>query len=144
MSDKKVAIVTGAANGIGEAAAKLFAREGYAVAIMDTDEKVHGVRDAVAAAGGECHAKQCDVSKEPDVVAFVGDVMKKYGRIDVLNNNAGIVVVKPLEETTWEDYRRVGPLTLSLDHRGADGSFRVWFTDVAVRLAGQSAWISAQ
>lgn len=51
---------------------------------------------------------------------------------------------KPTRVTTWEDYRRVGPLTLSLDHRGADGSFRVWFTDVAVRLAGQSAWISAQ
>ena len=112
MSDKKVAIVTGAANGIGEAAAKLFAREGYAVAIMDTDEKVHGVRDAMAASGGECYAEQRDVSKEPDVVAFVGGVMKKYGRIDVLNNNAGIVVVKPLDETTWEDYRRVVDVNL--------------------------------
>ena len=47
---------------------------------------------------------------------------------------------KPTRITTWEDYRRVGPLTLSLDHRGPDGGFRVWFTDVAVRLAGQTDW----
>ncbi len=50
---------------------------------------------------------------------------------------------KPTRIATWEDYRRVGPLTLSLDHRGPDGSFRVWFTDVAVRVAGQSGWVSA-
>lgn len=49
---------------------------------------------------------------------------------------------KPTRIATWEDYRRVGPLTLALDHRGPDGVFRVWFTDVAVRVAGQSGWIS--
>ncbi len=51
---------------------------------------------------------------------------------------------QPTRITTWEDYRRVGPLTLALDHRGPDGSFRVWFTDVAVRVAGRSDWISAR
>jgi hypothetical protein len=51
---------------------------------------------------------------------------------------------KPTRVTTWEDHRRVGPLTLSLDHRGPDGSFRVWFTDVAVRLGGQSDWVNAR
>jgi hypothetical protein len=50
----------------------------------------------------------------------------------------------PTRITTWEDYRRAGPLTLALDHRGPDGSFRVWFTDVAVRLAGQTAWTVAR
>jgi len=48
---------------------------------------------------------------------------------------------KPTRIATWEDYRRVGPLTLSLDHRGPDGVFRVWFTDVAVRVTGQPGWI---
>jgi hypothetical protein len=47
---------------------------------------------------------------------------------------------KPTRVTTWEDYRREGPLTLSLDHNSPDGSFRVWFTDVAVRLAGRPEW----
>jgi len=49
----------------------------------------------------------------------------------------------PTRITTWEDYRRVGPLTLALNHRGSEGNFRVWFTDVAVRLAGQTDWISS-
>jgi hypothetical protein len=48
---------------------------------------------------------------------------------------------KPTRITTWEDYRKVGPLTLSLDHKGPDGVFRVWFTDVAVRLSGNPDWI---
>jgi hypothetical protein len=47
---------------------------------------------------------------------------------------------KPTRITTWEDYRKVGPLTLSFDHKSADGVFRVWFTDVTVRLAGSSEW----
>jgi hypothetical protein len=51
---------------------------------------------------------------------------------------------KPTRITTWEDYRRVGPLTLSLDHRGPEGGFRVWFTDVAVRVSGQPGWLPAQ
>ncbi len=112
MSVKKVAVVTGAANGIGEAAARLFARRGYAAAIMDINEKIYEVRDDITAVGGQCIAKQCDTSKEKDVEEFIAHVMKTYGRIDALNNNAGIVIVKPLEETTWEDYRRVVDVNL--------------------------------
>lgn len=52
--------------------------------------------------------------------------------------------IKPTRITTWEDYKKVGPLTLSLDHHSPDGVFRVWFTDVAVRLAGKSDWIMAK
>ena len=51
---------------------------------------------------------------------------------------------KPTRVTTWEDYKKVGPLTLSLDHNSADGAFRVWFTDVAVRLSGKSEWVMAK
>jgi hypothetical protein len=51
---------------------------------------------------------------------------------------------KPTRVTTWEGYQKVGPLTLSLDHQSADGAFRVWFTDVAVRLAGKSEWVPAK
>jgi hypothetical protein len=50
---------------------------------------------------------------------------------------------RPTRIATWEDHRRVGPLVLSLDHRGPD-SFRVWFTDVGVRLIGQDQWTHAQ
>jgi hypothetical protein len=48
---------------------------------------------------------------------------------------------KPTRVTTWEEYRKAGPLTLALDHKGPDGVFRVWFTDVAVRLTGKPDWI---
>jgi hypothetical protein len=48
---------------------------------------------------------------------------------------------KPTRITTWEDYKKVGPLTLSLDRHSPDGVFRVWFTDVAVRLSGKSDWV---
>jgi hypothetical protein len=51
---------------------------------------------------------------------------------------------KPTRVTTWEDYKKVGPLTLSLDHNSADGAFRVWFTDVAVRLSGSAEWVMAK
>jgi hypothetical protein len=50
----------------------------------------------------------------------------------------------PTRVTTWEDYKTLGPLTLSLDHRGPDGVFRVWFTDVSVRLAGKPDWVTAR
>lgn len=46
----------------------------------------------------------------------------------------------PTRQTTWQDYRKVGPLMLSLDHRGQDAGFRVWFTQVAVQLAGTDTW----
>ena len=51
---------------------------------------------------------------------------------------------KPTRVTTWEDYKSVGPLTLSLDHKGQDGILRVWFTDVAVRLSGSTEWVVAK
>ena len=47
----------------------------------------------------------------------------------------------PTRVTTWEDHRKAGPLSISLDHKSADGKFRVWFTDVAVRLTGKPDWI---
>ncbi|MCL1952741.1 MAG: SDR family NAD(P)-dependent oxidoreductase, partial [Oscillospiraceae bacterium] len=83
MTDKKVAIVNGAASGIGKAAALQFAREGYAVAAFDINQAVHdlGIEDSVTYRG--------DVACEADVAAFVAQVEEKYGRVDVLNCNAG-------------------------------------------------------
>jgi NAD(P)-dependent dehydrogenase (short-subunit alcohol dehydrogenase family) len=112
MIDRHVAIVTGAANGIGEATAKLFAQNGYAVAIIDIVDRVEEVATEIRSAGGECLFMKGDVSNESDVRAFVGQVMEAYGRIDALVNNAGTVVVKPLEETDWADFKRVVDVNL--------------------------------
>ena len=112
MTDKQVAIVTGGANGIGEATAKLFAQNGYAVAIVDVADRVAHVAAEIESGGGECLSAKGDVSNESDVKAFVDQVMRAYGRIDALINNAGTVVVKPLEEIDWADFRRVVDVNL--------------------------------
>jgi len=108
MIDKKVAIVTGAANGIGKATALQFAREGYAVGMFDISAEL----DNVAAGMEDCIAYVGDVANEADVAAFTTQVLVRWGRIDVLNNNAGIVVVKPLEDTDYEDFMRVATVNL--------------------------------
>jgi len=112
MIDKQVAIVTGAANGIGEATAKLFAENGYAVAMIDIVDRGEQVAREIESAGGTGFFARGDVSNESDVRAFVDQVMRLYGRIDALINNAGVVVVKPLEEIEWTDFRRVVDVNL--------------------------------
>jgi len=112
MTDKQVAIVTGGANGIGEATAKLFAQNNYAVAIIDIVDRVEQVATEIKSEGGECLFAKGDVSNESHVKAFVDQMMRVYGRIDALINNAGIVVVKPLEEIDWADFRRVVDVNL--------------------------------
>ncbi len=112
MRHERVAIVTGGANGIGEATARVFARNGYAVAIIDIVDRVEEVAAGIESEGGECLFARGDVSSESDVRAFVDQVMRAYGRIDALINNAGTVVVKPLEEIDWTDFRRVVDVNL--------------------------------
>jgi NAD(P)-dependent dehydrogenase (short-subunit alcohol dehydrogenase family) len=112
MTHKQVAIVTGAANGIGEATAKLFAQNDYAVAVIDIVDRVEQVAEEIKSKGGGSLFTKGDVSDESHVKAFVDQVMGAYGRIDALINNAGIVVVKPLEEIDWADFRRVVDVNL--------------------------------
>ena len=88
MSIARVAIVTGAADGIGWATAQRFAQEGARVVVVDLREDAARAR---AAELGDSHlGLRCDVGSEPDVIAVVRDVVERYGRIDVLVNNAGV------------------------------------------------------
>jgi len=112
MTNKNVAIVTGGANGIGEATAKLFAQNGYAVAIIDIVDRVEQVAAEIESQAGDCLFVRGDVSNENEVKTFVDQVMEVHGRIDALINNAGTVVVKPLEEVDWADFRRVVDVNL--------------------------------
>jgi 3-oxoacyl-[acyl-carrier protein] reductase len=92
MSDKKIAVVTGASRGIGAAIAKRLAADGCFVVVNynGAKEKADAVVSEIQAAGGEAAAMQCDVSDFEASSAFVASVIKTYGRIDILVNNAGI------------------------------------------------------
>ncbi|AEC02263.1 SDR family NAD(P)-dependent oxidoreductase [Parasphaerochaeta coccoides] len=112
MKEIRVAMITGAASGIGRAAAKKFSENGYAVAMIDKNTAIKEVEDELRKNGAESFGFSGDVSRETDVKAFVEETLTRYGRIDVLNCNAGIVVVKPLEETTYDEFLRVAEVNI--------------------------------
>ena len=104
----KVAVVTGAGSGIGRAAAVKLAREGAKVVAADVNEE--GGKETVAlvrSAGGEASFQRTDVSKFTEVEALVNLAVEEYGGLDVMFNNAGIGVFKPLLEHEPEDFDKV-------------------------------------
>jgi NAD(P)-dependent dehydrogenase (short-subunit alcohol dehydrogenase family) len=89
--EDKVAIVTGAAHGMGEAEVRLFAQEGAKVVVADVlGEQAEAVAADIRARGGEAIAATIDVTSEPAWVALIEKTVARYGRLDILVNNAGI------------------------------------------------------
>ena len=109
----RVALVTGAARGIGLAAAKRFLAEGYKVALLDINsETLHAAHTALAHEH-DIMAIECDVS-QPDAVMLAFDaVARQFGRLDALVNNAGIAIFKPILDVTYEDWSRVMAVNLT-------------------------------
>ncbi len=104
----KVALVSGAAKGIGAACATLLAEQGAAVLVADVDAVAgQGVADGIAAAGGRAAFLPLDVTREADWQRGIDMALTRFGGLDVLVNNAGIAIVRTLLETTLEDWRRV-------------------------------------
>jgi NAD(P)-dependent dehydrogenase (short-subunit alcohol dehydrogenase family) len=102
----KVAIVTGAGSGIGRAVALAFAREGARVVANDrrTDGMGEETVAMIRAMGGEALYVAADVSREEQVVRLIRTAVETYGKLDVLVNNAGVSVYRPLQELTEEDF----------------------------------------
>lgn len=105
----KVAIVTGASNGIGRAIAERFAEEGAIVVVnfSKSGEKAQQVVTGIQAKGGKAVAVQADMSLVGDARRLVIDTVKQFGRLDILVNNAGRFMPKPLMETTEDDFDQV-------------------------------------
>src|SRR5436190_19442615 len=113
----KIAIVTGAGRGIGLATAKALARQGVRVLIADiTKMAAEAAAEEVGKIGArDARGVACDVSNESDVIATVDLAIKHFGSFDILVNNAGVMIFKPLEAQTSEDWNRV----LGVDLLGA-------------------------
>lgn len=112
-SHQKVALVTGAARGIGLAVARKFVADGWRVALLDIEPLL--LREAVAALAEPERTLPlvCDVADPAAVAAAVEAIDAKFGRLDALVNNAGIAVFKPILETTDAEWSRVLDVNLS-------------------------------
>ena len=109
----KVAIVTGAAMGIGQAVAELLAERGAKVAIVDRDEvPAKEVADTLSARGFEVRAIATDVSSGAQVAACIAEVVDAWGRIDIVSNNAGIQRYGTVETTTESEWDEVIDINL--------------------------------
>jgi NAD(P)-dependent dehydrogenase (short-subunit alcohol dehydrogenase family) len=108
----KVAVITGAANGIGQAFAKRLAEDGVHIVIADMTSGEETAK-LVTAAGRRALVCRCDVTSQVDVTALKAEVEREFGRCDILINCAGIFPQRPFEQMTFEDWRRV--LSINLD-----------------------------
>ncbi|MER7741870.1 glucose 1-dehydrogenase [Streptomyces sp. NPDC096538] len=142
----KVAVVTGAAQGLGAAFAKNLAAEGAAVVVNyypGDKERAAAVVAAIEDAGGRAIALPADVTKESDLRTLFDETVRAFGAVDILVNNAGVYAFGPLEETTEEDFRRqfdtnvLGVLLASKEavkHFGRDGGSIVNISTAAAQL----------
>jgi 3-oxoacyl-[acyl-carrier protein] reductase len=105
----KVAIVTGASNGIGRAIAERLGEEGATVVVNygKSADKAKQVVAGIEAKGGTAVALQADASAPAEVRRLVRDTVKQFGRLDILVNNAGMFISKALIETTEEEFDRI-------------------------------------
>jgi NAD(P)-dependent dehydrogenase (short-subunit alcohol dehydrogenase family) len=104
--DGKVAVITGAASGMGRATAIRFAKEGAAVVVADLNSQgAETVISEIAAAGGRAVYQRTDVISEPDIKSVIDRAVKEYGRLDITYNNAGVAgAVGKIEDTRGEDW----------------------------------------
>src|SRR6202171_4593376 len=104
--NKRVAVVTGGTQGIGRRTSELFAERGYDLAIIDMHQPAETMK-AIETSGGEGIGYAGDIADDATVNQFAQQVFDRFGRVDVLVNNAGVSLISPAEHTAVHDYRRV-------------------------------------
>jgi NAD(P)-dependent dehydrogenase (short-subunit alcohol dehydrogenase family) len=149
MLEGKVAMITGASQGLGRALALAFAREGAQVVInARSEESICPVAEEAGSLGAEVLALAADVSRSADVERLVGAAMERFGHVDVLVNNAGVLGPRvPIEEYPEDEWRRVidanltGPFLVTkaaIPHMPEGGSIVNVVSGVSVE--GRARW----
>ncbi len=135
-AQEKTVLITGASRGIGAVVARRFADAGYNTIVnyAGGKEEAEQLVSAIKANGGEAIALQADVSKPDQVKRLFDEAIARYGKIDVLVNNAGIMITKLLKDTTDEDFTR----QFDVNVRGTFNTLR----EAATRLADHGSIIN--
>ena len=110
-NQNKIALITGAAGGLGEAFAKRLAEDGADIVLVDI-QSCDETAKLVQTAGRSAMPVLCDITSEQAVASLVTEVERRFGRCDILINNAGIYPIQPFEQLTFADWRRVMALNL--------------------------------
>jgi len=135
--EERVAVVTGAASGIGRATAERLAREGAVALITDVqDDAGEETADAIRKDGGRAAYLHLDVTDEDGWSAVVESVLADHGHLDILVNNAGLGDLAPIEETTLADWER----TIAIDQTGVFLGMRA--CGEALKASGHGAVIN--
>ncbi len=140
----KVAVITGAANGIGEATAELFAEEGASIALLDVDRAGESVARRIRDKGGRAIFVPCDISKEVEVRAAMERAETELSGIDILVNNAAVFVLEGLEASveSWHRSLGVNVVGTSLCTRYAAEAMKRRGAGAIVNLSSISAFIA--
>ncbi|MEW6633382.1 MAG: SDR family NAD(P)-dependent oxidoreductase [Pseudomonadota bacterium] len=145
----KVALVTGASSGIGEATATALAAAGAKVALAARRaDRLSALAGRIEKAGGKALAIEADIASNGDIAAMVDKIVSEWGRLDILVNNAGIMLLSPAAEADLDDWRRMIELNLiglmattkaALPHLKAAKGHVVNVSSVAGRVANPGA-----
>jgi meso-butanediol dehydrogenase/(S,S)-butanediol dehydrogenase/diacetyl reductase len=137
----KVAIVVGASRGIGEAIALKMAEAGATVIASSRNlEAIEGVAAKIKEAGGEAEAYAVDVSKRSDMDALVAAVVDKYGKVDIMVNNAGVNKIKLFKDSTNEELDRI----LDVNLRGVYNGCRAVVEQMLKQKSGKILNVASQ
>ncbi|WP_052255383.1 SDR family NAD(P)-dependent oxidoreductase [Salinicoccus sp. YB14-2] len=144
----KIVVITGGISGIGKASAELFASEGAKLILVDVNENQgQEVVSELESKGHEATFIQADVTSEEDAKNVFSTTIEKYGRVDVLFNNAGIGATKPTHEVTYEKYRKTVNVDLDGVFLFAQNAIKQMLTQenggVIVNTASMYGWIGA-